>query len=550
MKRLALALCLAALAAPALAAQDAPTPAAAATAGRRRVAVLDFDYGTVHSYVTGIWGSDVDIGKGVADMLVTELVHNGTYTVIERTQVDRILAEQNFQQEGRADASTAAKLGRLLGVDAIIIGSITQFGRDDKKLSAGGGGIHVGGIGLGGLGRKTSKATVAIDARIVSIGTAEILDVAQGKGESKRSGLMLAVAVGNGGGLLGGVLDMSSSDFANTILGEATRAAVTNLVTELVAAAPKIPETIAAITALVADVSASVLVINVGTAGGVRVGTEYIVVHPGREIKDPATGNVLHRMTTPVGKIKITAADEGSATGTLTGDPAHVGDCVGACPLAPAGGAPAQKEGQGPAPAPSTPPAPSTLPEGGVSVRPALYTGPVSGPFTWTGYSFTGTEHFRYDAFLNVGGQSQSGFYEVDATPAGNGRVQLRIQGRMGKDAYSMTTTLAPNEAVPTARMAQLGMAGMALFSDYEQWFMGHQWQMGEGWGGRSFSFKTESTCQYAGVQGLRGVMRTNQVVMEFCVSPNVGLPLAITMGYGSVSPGFSYGLKLTQFRP
>jgi hypothetical protein len=73
---------------------------------------------------------------------------------------------------------------------------------------------------------------------------------------------------------------------------------------------------------------------------------------------------------------------------------------------------------------------------------------------------------------------------------------------------------------------------------------------MGEGWGGRSFSFKTESTCQYAGVQGLRGVMRTNQVVMEFCVSPNVGLPLAITMGYGSVSPGYSYGLKLTQFRP
>jgi curli biogenesis system outer membrane secretion channel CsgG len=129
MKRLALALCLAALAAPALDAQDAPTPAAAATAGRRRVAVLDFDYGTVHSYVTGIWGSDVDIGKGVADMLVTELVHNGTYTVIERTQVDRILAEQNFQQEGRADASTAAKLGRLLGVDAIIIGSRVRSAR-------------------------------------------------------------------------------------------------------------------------------------------------------------------------------------------------------------------------------------------------------------------------------------------------------------------------------------------------------------------------------------------------------------------------------------
>ena len=302
MKRLALAFCLAALAAPALGAQEAPAPAPAATSARRRVAVLDFDYGTVHSYVTDIWGSDVDIGKGIASMLLTELVQNGAYVVIERTQVDRILNEQNLQQEGRADASTAAKLGRLLGVDAIIIGSITQFGRDDKKLGVGGGKIGFHGIGLGGFGKKSSKATVAIDARVVNIGTGEILAVAQGKGESKRSGLTLAGAGGGGGGVLGGVLDMSSSDFGSTILGEATRAAVTDLVTALAAAAPKIPETIAAITALVADVTGSELIINVGTAGGVRIGTEYTVVRPGREIKDPATGSVLRRVTTPGGR--------------------------------------------------------------------------------------------------------------------------------------------------------------------------------------------------------------------------------------------------------
>src|SRR2546425_155170 len=263
MKRLALALCLAALAAPALDAQSAPAPAAA-TSARRRVAVLDFDYGTVHSYVTDIWGSDVDIGKGIASMLLTELVQNGTYVVIERTQVDRILDEQNLQQEGRADASTAAKLGRLLGLDAIIIGSITQFGRDDKKLGVGGGKIGLGGFGLGGLGKKSSKATVAIDARIVHIGTGEILGVAQGKGESKRSGLTLAAAAPTGDGVARGALHLTSSNVASTILGEATRGAVNNLVTELAAAAPKIPETIAVIAALVADVSGSELVINVG----------------------------------------------------------------------------------------------------------------------------------------------------------------------------------------------------------------------------------------------------------------------------------------------
>src|SRR3989442_12673751 len=113
-------------------------------------------------------------------MLVTDLVRNGAYSVIERKQLDRILQEQNFQQSGRADPASAVKLARLLGVDAIVIGSITQFGRDDKKLGlgAGGGGGHVGGTALRDLGRKTAKAVVQIDARIVGTATAESLGVA------------------------------------------------------------------------------------------------------------------------------------------------------------------------------------------------------------------------------------------------------------------------------------------------------------------------------------------------------------------------------------
>jgi curli biogenesis system outer membrane secretion channel CsgG len=326
MKRLALIACLSVLAMPAFA--QAPAPA------RKRVAVLDFDYATVRSYVNDIWNSDVDIGKGIADMLVTQMVRNGTYSVVERKQLDRILREQNFQQSGRADASTAAQLGRILGVDAIIIGSITQFGRDDKKLGVGGG-VRVGGVGIGGIGRRSAKAVVGIDARIIDIRTAEILGVATGFGESKRSGATLVGGAAVGGVAAGGAFDMSSSNFGSTILGEATRLAVDSLVTELVGASTKIVETVAAISGLVADVSGSELIINVGTSGGVRVGTEYPVVRPGREIKDPATGRVLRRMTSAVGKIKITSADETSAVGTMSGGAGQVGDCVGSCPVKP-----------------------------------------------------------------------------------------------------------------------------------------------------------------------------------------------------------------------
>ena len=60
-------------------------------------------------------------------MLVDRLVNDGTYSVIERKALDKLIAEQNFSNSDRADPSSAAKIGKLLGVNAIIIGSITAI---------------------------------------------------------------------------------------------------------------------------------------------------------------------------------------------------------------------------------------------------------------------------------------------------------------------------------------------------------------------------------------------------------------------------------------
>ena len=63
---------------------SAQTPSAGAPAGRKpRVAVFDFEYATVHSNVSAIFGRDIDIGKGVTDLLVTYLVKDGSFSVIE-----------------------------------------------------------------------------------------------------------------------------------------------------------------------------------------------------------------------------------------------------------------------------------------------------------------------------------------------------------------------------------------------------------------------------------------------------------------------------------
>src|ERR1700687_1055536 len=173
-----------------LAQQPAPaaTPAAAPAAApqpqgpKRRVAVMSFEYGTVMTSVQAIFGGNQDVGKGISDLLVMKLVNDGKYSVIERAALDKILGEQNFSNSNRADSSTAAKIGKVLGVDVMIIGSITQFGRDDKKTTVGGGGYGLGKFGLGGVQSRNSKAVVAVTARMIDTSTAEILAVAEGDG--------------------------------------------------------------------------------------------------------------------------------------------------------------------------------------------------------------------------------------------------------------------------------------------------------------------------------------------------------------------------------
>jgi curli biogenesis system outer membrane secretion channel CsgG len=298
-------------------------------AQKKRVAVLNFEYGTVKSNAQAIFGSDQDVGKGISDMLVQKLVEDGKYSVIERNALDKVLGEQNFSNSDRADASTAAKIGRILGVDAIIIGSITQFGRDDQHTNVGAGGFGGYGsrLGIGGVGTHKAKAVVGITARLVNTSTGEILAAVTGTGESSRSGTSL-IGAGAGGGSGGGAgLDMGSSNFGQTILGEAVKAAVGDAATQLDNKAAALPTVKVSVSGLVADVSGNTLIINVGSKTGLKVGDTLDISRQVRTVKDPATGKVLKAITDKIGSGTVTQIDQDSATVTFAGTGAvKVGD--------------------------------------------------------------------------------------------------------------------------------------------------------------------------------------------------------------------------------
>lgn len=298
-----------------------------ATQRKKRVAIMDFDYATVHSAVAGMFGTDVDVGKGIADLLVKNLVKDGTYSVIERKSLDKILAEQNFSTSDRANPASAAKIGKLLGVDAIIVGSITQFGGENKNTKVGGGGGGWGGFGLGGVGHSKSKAIVNVDARVVNIDTGEIEAVAEGHGESSRSSTSLLGGGGNWHGWGGGNVDFGSSNFQETIIGEAVKQAVDQMSGEVVKGYEKVGVRTVKVEGLVAFVQPDKVVLNVGGKSGLKVGDQLTIERVSQEIKDPATGKVIRRMSSQIGMVQVTDLDEQSAEAKIvTGNGFKVGD--------------------------------------------------------------------------------------------------------------------------------------------------------------------------------------------------------------------------------
>lgn len=93
---------------------------AAAEFEKVKVAVIDFQQ-------QGSGFESSDMGKIVSEWLITAMVKEGRFDVIERRLLEKIINEQKLAMEGIVDAKSAAQIGKLLGVKVIISGSVMKF---------------------------------------------------------------------------------------------------------------------------------------------------------------------------------------------------------------------------------------------------------------------------------------------------------------------------------------------------------------------------------------------------------------------------------------
>jgi len=130
---------------------------AADKSSKPRLAVLEFKNKADNQW----WYSGG--AEAAQDVFVTELVKSGKYRVVEREQLEALMKEKNLSLSGDVDPSTAVRVGKLLGVNYLLTGAVTEYGNTD--VSGGGGGVYVG----------KRKFVAALNARLIDTSTGEIV---------------------------------------------------------------------------------------------------------------------------------------------------------------------------------------------------------------------------------------------------------------------------------------------------------------------------------------------------------------------------------------
>ena len=191
---------------------SAPPPAVASpkgTALRKRVAVVDFidktDYGKGR------------LGIAASDILEGELQRHGNFTMVSYSGLDEVLNLQALGQTGILDPSTTVNAGKVVGANAIINGSVTEFGI--KKS-----GTSIPGV----IGTKSLSARAVVDVHLIDATTGTILMSETATGEAKTRATKILNIGGEG-------------TYDETLAGKALRSALSKLVSRVAAELDAVP---------------------------------------------------------------------------------------------------------------------------------------------------------------------------------------------------------------------------------------------------------------------------------------------------------------------
>ena len=231
---------------------------------KRKIAIGRFTNETRYGKTFLRDGDRDPLGKQVSDMLANRLVSSRKFLVFERPDLSKVKREQGI-----------LKKSNLIGVDALILGAVTEFGRSTT--------------GKAGFLSATKKQTARakVEVRMVDVRTGHVFFSASGSGEaSTESGEVAGFG--------------SRADYDATLNDKAIGAAISDLLNSLIS---KLDERIWRTDVL--RIKGREIIIAGGMRQGIKVGDVLAVMREGEMVKSKQTGFEISLPATKIGEIRI-----------------------------------------------------------------------------------------------------------------------------------------------------------------------------------------------------------------------------------------------------
>ncbi len=238
-----------------------------------RVGVVNFQNNTP-SRVLGI-------GEAAADILGTVLQRTERFIVIPQQDLESVLAQQRLGATGAINPETAAKMGQILGLNAIVTGAVTAYSEAEEGTD-----FIVG-------KSKKQIARVTVDYRVVDTTTGVQLLADSGAGIYEKK---VTTVLGAGGKA------SYDTDLRDGALRDALAKAMVNMMKQLESQPWK---------GKIAKVAGDKLYINAGRKTGLQVGDKLDVYRVGEDIIDPDTHLKLGTTEDKVGQAIVQQNDLG-----------------------------------------------------------------------------------------------------------------------------------------------------------------------------------------------------------------------------------------------
>ena len=239
-------------------------------AAQKKVAVMPFEH------VSG--SHERKVAEIMTDQVTVALVNSGSYTVLERTQLEKAIKEINFQNSGVVNQSQIIELGKMTGTDYTVVGKVLLATVVRNET-----GVIFGDILGGGhpIGKRIPqyKGKVALDVRFIDNTTGELV--------------FAQVIEGSKAG-----------NDREVCLHNASRDATTNVLKEIQKSNP--------FTAVVLYADHGQVVINKGYESGVQKGEVLIAFSERIPVKD-LDGRIVTVITEEAGKVKVTEVRDGTS---------------------------------------------------------------------------------------------------------------------------------------------------------------------------------------------------------------------------------------------